>query len=642
MPRNFEKRELAGMELLRTPVWVLDETLGALWWANSAATQLRLDPRDQALLPCFIEATASRYRAVRGGELDVAGEALVVEPWTCVLPDAAATTLQVTASPILIEEGRPAILAEGRLLDERHDHSALRSAHCLHHLPLAVEQVRCLDGEVLEQNAHALHLFGQAGSFSMRFVDVDAGKKFLGQLGSVEARLRTDSSGTRWFSIDGRRTMDPITGDELILVSCADVHARRLAEAALQRAKQHAEATNQANADFRGVITHEMRTPLNSVIGHADLLKETPLDEQQQRYVNSLLSSGLQLQRIVNSSLDLFELELGKMRFECVEIDIDSVAQGALDAVEYEANSRGLCLHRATEIFHQNTLCADMTLLGNPQRLEDILLIYLKNAIKFTHHGSIKLAMYITARSERNVTIRFDVIDTGIGISPADQAKLFDRNGLETDVFDTKSVGGISMAKMVATRLGGAVGCNSELGRGSTFWVELPFRILPAGATHVPSKESREGDTVVAEAPLHIGDDHCWNGPLHVLVVDDTASNVRLLANALDKLGHSYRVAADGVLAIEHIQAERFDLVFMDKHMPNLDGMSATKRIRALGHTADNLPIIGLTADFKETDLQTYLDAGMNTCIGKPCRLRDIRAALDTVKQRACLSPSCL
>lgn len=639
--QSFEKRELAVMEILRTPVWVLDETRGALWWANSAATKLcRAEVSNQHApsLPLFIEATASRYRAVRGRL--ARGEALD-EPWTCVLRDGAATTLQVTTSPIMIEEGRPAILAEGRLLDERIDHTALRSAQSLHHLPLAVEQVRCFDGQVLEQNAHALRLFGRDGSFSMRFVDIDAGHKFLAQLGHVEARLHTHSSGTRWFSIDGRRTVDPVTGDDVILASSADVHERRLAEAALQCARRHAEATNRANSDFRGVMTHEIRTPLNSVIGHADLLNETHLDEQQQRYVNSLLTSGLALTRIVNASLDLLEFEPDNKRFEHVEVDIDSVAQSALDAVEYDANSRGLCIYRPTGAFQHNALGANTTLLGNPHRLMDILLIYLKNAIKFTHRGSIKLAICITTRAGRNVTIRFEVIDTGIGIGQADQAKLFDHTSLESNFLNKtnkNSVGGLSMAKVVANRLGGAVGCDSELGRGSTFWVELPFHVVPSRPNLVHSTGSRESASVGAEAPIRIDDDHCWHGPLHVLVVDDTASNVRLLANALDKLGHSHRVAKDGVLAIDQIQAERFDLVFMDKHMPNLDGMAATKRIRALGHTTDDLPIVGLTADFRESDLQTYLDVGMNTCIGKPCRLKEIRAALATVKPRASLS----
>lgn len=634
--QNFGMRELAVMELLRTPVWVLDEARGTLCWANRAATQLcRAD--DHALaLPPFFEATASRYRALRA-RLEAA-----LEPWTtCVRHDGAATALQVTASPITFEEERPAILAEGRLLDERIDHRALRSAQSLHHLDLAVERVRCIDGEVIEQNAHALRLFGRAGSFFMRFADVDAGQKFVLHQGQFEALLRTKSSGTRWFSINGQRAVDPVTGDDVILASSADVHGRRLAEAALQRARDNAEATNRANSDFRAVMTHEMRTPLNSVIGHADLLHETHLDDLQQRYVNSLLTSGLALTRIVDDALAVFELDPGKMRFECGEVDIDGVTQSALDAVEYDANSRGLCLYRPTETFEHTALGADTALLSDPHRIQDILLIYLKNAIKFTHHGSIKLAMCTTARAERNLSIRFEVIDTGIGISRADQAKLFECTSLEPHVHHSakKSIG-LSVAKMVAHRLGGAVGCTSELGKGSTFWVELPFHVVPARPTKMPSMGPRESDSVVTKAPIRNDDDHYWHGPLHVLIVDDTPSNVRLLANALDKLGHSYQVAKDGALAIERIQAERFDLVFMDKHMPNLDGMAATKRVRALGHTNDDLPIVGLTADFREGDLQTYLDVGMNTCIGKPCRLRDIRAALAMVKPRASLSSS--
>lgn len=626
--RVWRKDEMEVMELVTAPIWVWDNINCHVWWANTEACKMWNADSRESLYARDMEpvSESTMTRNILTLKKLARGES-VEDQWT-IYPEAAEPVqMRFTSCPIYIDDGRLATLALGTRVQG--DNSALRSVESLRHLPVAVERISQGDSVVKEQNPHAEQVFGEKTDGSSFFVDrfedetvaraVTAGKRV-----SVEARLRTVTDGMRWFSIDGREALDPVTGERDVVASAVDVHDRKLAEFALQKAKDEAELANKTKSKFFAVMTHEIRTPLNSVIGHADLLAETSLDETQKQYLNSLTTSGLALMGIVNDILDLSKLEAGKMKFERVEFDVESVVESSLTQVGPDARRREIDLSRL-----QPSSALPPKLLGDPYRLRQILLNYLSNAIKFTlPGGSVTISTKVVKQDEKEVCLRFEVVDTGIGISAEHQDKLFSTfsQAHESVAREYGGTGlGLSIINRFADSLGGKVGVASTLGKGSTFWVQIPFDVVQP---EEPKTETQGRKCVPPSL-----DNDASIAPLKVLVVDDTKCNVFLLTKYLQKLGHSYAVAYDGLEAINSLRDDpSFDLCFMDRQMPNLDGIEATRRIRQeLGLTAENLPIIGLTADFRESDLHTYLDVGMNDCLGKPCRLSDIRTVIAKV-----------
>lgn len=633
---------------------VFDIENRSLWWANTAAVALWNAESHEALLrrsfSDMSEATVKRLseymRRFKCGET-------VVEQWT-FYPGGRSVTANLSNSGIILDDGRMAMLcaAVPAVRSEINEH-ALRSVESLRHLPVAVEQLN-LSGEVHVQNPSAVATFGSTAVnprhvFTERFVERNLGERFVSELKSgkqycsatVEAQLKTQSQGTRWFAIEGRHGMDPVTSDPCILVNLRDVDQRKHAELEMQGAKDEAEAANRSKCEFYAVMTHEIRTPLYGarhcdrmlelrhviigIIGFAELLSETILHARQRSFLDSLHNSAVSLMAIINDLLDFSKLEAGQLQLEAVAFELDSVIESALEVVRPKAEDKGISLDRCGD---RHITAA--TFLGDPTRVRQILLNLASNAVKYTEVGSVMLDTSSKDTGDDTSRVRIEVRDTGIGIAAKDMEKLF-RPFSQTEAYVERKFGGaglgLAICKTLVDSMGGNIGVESHLSKGSTFWIELPLRRVPA--SDVMSTTSNDTATAPNTPRLGAGNPQ----QLTVLVAEDNHTNQLLARTVIEKMGHRAIIVENGKLAVEAIrnEAARYHLVLMDMQMPELGGIDATRQIRALGYDRTRLPIIGITADYRSGEYSDYIQAGMNHCIGKPCRLRTLRAAIGVV-----------
>ncbi|KAJ8600269.1 hypothetical protein CTAYLR_000632 [Chrysophaeum taylorii] len=620
----WQRSELGALNLAVEAVWIFDFENGFIWWANETSVRLfqaesveELRKRDfgsarnDSVVVKWSVADFREKQIVAGGERGVeAAREAVHEDWTFYPKGEAVVTVRLTNTAIYIEDGRLAMLCQGPAMPKSEiDNAMLRGMELFRHLPICVEQLS-REGAIMQQNPAAEETFGAVGgALAERFVDVGAGQAFWTELresdrGScctAEAQLRTKSGDVRWFLIDGRAKVDPCSGDVVLLTSTSDVTARKMAELELKNAKEAAELATRKRSEFFAVISHEFRTPLNGVIGFAELLREdgAELSAAHRDYLATIWASAKAMMILVNDFLDLAKLEAGKMTFERAALDASAAVRSAVEVIRPAADAKGLTIRAYNHV--------DDNILGDPNRVRQILLNFLSNAVKFTPEGgSITV---VAARREENV--RFECRDTGIGIAKEDQPKLF-ANFAQVDVSVARKYGGtglgLAVCREIAKALGGSVGVESDESRGSTFWFDLPFRKFEGSLHEVDSK------------PLLSPQKR-----LRVLVAEDNATNQKLVAAILSKLGHEPVVVANGSLAVEALQASTFDFAFLDRQMPVLGGEDAARAIRQLGFT---LPIIGLTADYAHDAKQHFINCGMNDCFAKPFRIAQIRDAI--------------
>src|SRR5665213_1967722 len=390
-----------------------------------------------------------------------------------------------------------------------------------------------------------------------------------------------------------------------VFAAARDVTERKEDEAQLQQAKAVAESASRTKSDFLASMSHEIRTPMNAIMGIADLLAKTALTSEQNKYVQIFRRAGDNLLNLINDILDLSKVEASQLELEQTNFSLNEHLEIVTERVAARANEKGLTL--VCEIAPN----VPTELVGDPTRLRQVLLNLLGNAIKFTQSGEVSLRVELNADPSSPTALRFTVSDTGIGISGDKLDQVFERF-TQADSSTTRRFGGSGLGLTISKRLvelmGGRIWVESEVGKGSVFAFSVPFEIW-TGANRPITVPTGTG----TELPLPA---------LRILLADDSPDNCTITIAYLEDTPYQVEIAETGAIACQMFKAGNYDLVLMDRQMPVMDGLTATRAMRAWeqGNDRPPTPIIALTASALKGDREMCLAAGCTAFLTKPIK----------------------
>jgi signal transduction histidine kinase/CheY-like chemotaxis protein/CHASE3 domain sensor protein len=433
-----------------------------------------------------------------------------------------------------------------------------------------------------------------------------------------------DPAGVRWLRVMAapRREAD---GSTLLNGHWSDVTEQKKMARALGESKEAAEAANRAKSTFLATMSHEIRTPMNGVLGMLELLSLTKLDGEQRTTLAIVRQSGSALLRIIDDILDFSRIEAGKLELRPEPASVKESVERVCDMYMGNASSKGLLLTRFVDPRVSPSVIVDA------MRLQQVLNNFVSNAIKFTTHGEVTLRAELVERRDGEDVVRFSVDDSGIGVSPSEQARLFKPFAQAAEDTAQRYGGtglGLSICQRLATLMGGSIMMQSQVGVGTTLSLVLPLPIAPAPAPRIaqgaqPAKLASRRAAPTVEAARAEG--------TLLLLVDDHPINRMVLLRQVNALGYAAELAENGLEALDRWSAGGYALVITDCHMPEMNGYELARHIRSCeernGHA--RTPIIACTANALGGEAENCYAAGMDDYVAKPIQLAPLAAKLD-------------